>query len=236
MCDRFGISSVHEIDKNIANLVPLNTQKSMSSAWKQFESSCSERKYCLNGDTTIEELSRIMKDFGFNMKKLNGEDYKEEVVKTMWNTVAKLLQKKYYEEYRVSFDPFKDVIFSGARKPRDAKRKELQRDSDKRKRSAASSTLEEHEKIVGLWDEETPDGLQRKFYHMAACELAWRGGEAAKCLVMYFKEERNNIGELTGRIIYDPIFEKTAQGGAGRLCEKKWLTNNLKNSDRCPVR
>ena len=114
MCDRFGISSVHEIDKNIANLVPLNTQKSRSSAWKQFESFCSERKYCLNGDTTIEELSRIMKDFGFNMKKLNGEDYKEEVVKTMWNTVAKLLQKKYYEEYRVSFDPFKDVIFSGA--------------------------------------------------------------------------------------------------------------------------
>jgi hypothetical protein len=29
-----------------------------------------------------------MKDFGFNMKKLDGTDYKEEVVKTLWNTVA----------------------------------------------------------------------------------------------------------------------------------------------------
>jgi hypothetical protein len=236
MCERFGQSSALEIDKNIIKLTPVNTLKARSSAWKQFEQFCSARNYILNDQTTLEQLAMIMKDWGFNMKKTDGTDYKEQVVKTLWNTVAKCLQEKYRAEYKVFFNPFMDVIFASARQARDAKRKQLQCDSSKRKVSAATLSLEEYNKIIDLWDEDTPDGLQRKFYHIVARELAWRGGEAADCLVTYFKEEKNNVGEATGRLIYNPVFGKTAQGGAGRLSEKKWLTKNVKNPDRCPIR
>jgi len=171
MCERFGESSALEIDKNIIKLTPVNTLKARASAWKQFEEFCSERNYTLNQETTLEQLAMIMKDFAFNMRKTDGTDYKEQVVKTLWNTVAKVLQEKYHNEYKVSFNPFKDVIFASARQSRDAKRKQLQCDSSKMKVSAATFSLEEHNKIIDLWDEDTPDGLQRKFYHIVACEL-----------------------------------------------------------------
>jgi hypothetical protein len=51
--------------------------------------------------------------------------------------------------------------------------------------------------IISLWDEDTPVGLQRKFYHIASVVLAWRGGEAFKCLTCHLKQEINNDGSLT---------------------------------------
>jgi hypothetical protein len=45
---------------------------------------------------------------------------------------------------------------------------------------------EEIEQMIAPWDENTPNGLQRKFYHTASCELAWRGGEVTKALVQNF--------------------------------------------------
>src|SRR3978361_721971 len=99
MCERFGESSALEIDKNIIKLTPVNTLKARASAWKQFEEFCSERNYTLNQETTLEQLAMIMKDFAFNMRKTDGTDYKEQVVKTLWNTVAKVLQEKYHNEY-----------------------------------------------------------------------------------------------------------------------------------------
>ena len=114
---------------------------------------------------TIEELSRITKEFGFNMKKLNAEDYKDEVVQTMWSTLVTLLQKKYYEEYTVSFDPFKDVIFSGVRKAHGTKLKEIQRETDKSKRSGASLSFKEYDKIVGLWVEDLKRHQDKISYH-----------------------------------------------------------------------
>lgn len=71
---------------------------------------------------------------------------------------------------------------------------------------------------------------------MFAFELAWRGGEGSKCLVSYFKEEQNNAGEVTGRVVYDPLFSKTTQGGEKPCASKKWLIKNKSNPDICPVR
>lgn len=90
--------------------------------------------------------------------------------------------------------------------------------------------------MMNLWDENTPNGLQKKFFHIAAFELAWRGGEAAQCKIHYFKTEKNNDGTSTGRLEYNSIFSKTAQGGDKKLNDSKWLTENKENPDLCPVR
>lgn len=198
---RFGSNSLDEIDERIGDLTPANTKISNISTWKQFEQFCSEKGYVLNEKTSVPKLAEILKDFGFNMKKQGGSDYKEGVIKTHWNRIAKMLQEKFYKEFNVSFDPFKDVEFQNARNARDAKRKQLQASSENRKSSAAALNVEELAKIINLWDENTPEELQRKFYHIVSCELAWRGGEVASCLTKFFEEEDDNIGNPTGRII-----------------------------------
>jgi integrase len=233
---RFGEDSLCEIDQHIDELTPINTKKSKAYTWKQFECFCAEKGYALEPETSVAKLASIMKDFAFNMKKKDGQEYKEGVIKTIWNSVAKILQQKYKEECNVLFDPFRDVIFSNARSARDAKRKQLQLNPEKRKTSSSSLTREELEKIISLWDEETPEGLQRKFYHIASYELAWRGGEAVNCLIDHFTDEINNTGKTTGRIIYNPVFSKTSQGGSRPLTMDKWLIENLANPDKCPVR
>ncbi|CAH1099053.1 unnamed protein product [Psylliodes chrysocephalus] len=116
------------------------------------------------------------------MRKIDGSDYKECVVKTIWNTSAKLLQEKYYNKYSRSFDPLKDIIFQSARNARDTKRKLLQGNAHKRKISSVPLTYE-HQAICTQWDEDTPTGLQKKFFQIAAVELSWRGSEAANCLL-----------------------------------------------------
>ncbi|KAF5297219.1 hypothetical protein FQR65_LT10035 [Abscondita terminalis] len=44
-------------------------------------------------------------------------------------------------------------------------------------------------------------------------ELAWRGNEGAYSKTDFFKIETSNFGKPTGRIEYNPLFSKTAQGG-----------------------
>lgn len=79
--------------------------------------------------------------------------------------------------------PFKSVIFKQSRNAHDATRKNLQSDPTKRKTRSVPLNPIEINKIINLWNENTPEGLQRKFYHIVAVELAWRGGEAVICLI-----------------------------------------------------
>ena len=210
---RFGCNSTEIIDQQIIENVPRNTVKSKTYVWKQFTNFCEERKYELKVDTTTEHLAFIMKDFAFNMRKIDGNDYKESVVKTIWNTTAKLLQEKYFSEFGRSFDPFKDLLFQSARMAQDSKRKLLQATPEKRKTSSTAMTPEEYNSMCLQWDENTPTGLQKKFFLIAAVELAWRGNEGALCILQHFKDEVDNKGSLTNRIEYSPIFTKTHQGG-----------------------
>ncbi|KAJ3662297.1 hypothetical protein Zmor_006652 [Zophobas morio] len=136
------------------------------------------------------------------MKKGSGEDYKQTVVKTLWNTVAKSLQEKYYKQFNLIFDPFKDIEFACARNARDAKRKELQSCLEKRKRSSASLTQDEIEKILNICNETTPNGLQRKFFHLVAYELAWRGGEGI------FKKNMITLETLRAALVTIHSFQK----------------------------
>jgi len=102
--------------------------------------------------------------------------------------------------------------------------------------SATAFIQDEIFRIINLYSEHNPEGLQKKFFHIAAHELAWWGGEATNCLVTYFREEFDNKGTFTGRIIYNPIISKTAQGGSKKLTKSKWLTVNKTNQSMCPVR
>uniref|UniRef100_A0A6P7G4Q1 Uncharacterized protein LOC114337629 n=1 Tax=Diabrotica virgifera virgifera TaxID=50390 RepID=A0A6P7G4Q1_DIAVI len=108
------------------------------------------------------------------MRKTDGSDYKEGVIKTIWNTTAKLVQQKYFCEYQRHIDPFKDITFKEARAARDSKRKLLQTVPDKRKMSSVAMTSAEYKNMCLQWDEDTPEGHQKKLFHIAAVELAWR--------------------------------------------------------------
>jgi hypothetical protein len=233
---RFGTLSLENIDKVVENTLPQNTKRSKCSVWSQFLNFCKEKNYKLSESTPKEKLVEILKDWGFNMKRINGEDYKEAVVKLMWNSTAKQLQEMYFKSFQIKFDPFADVEFACARAARDAKRRKLQEDPSKRKSSSIALTNQQLSRMAEVWDENTPTGLQRKFFLIAGYELAWRGGEGSTCCVHHFSEEKNNEGVSTGRVEYNPVFTKTTQGGSKKLADSKWLTVNTNNTDICPVR
>ena len=236
MIKRFGKKSLLDIEECVSKSVPANTTKSHSSVWTQFENFCADRNYILQASTSPEEVSNMLMDYAFNMKKVDGSGYKEACIKTMWNVTAKLVQEKFFKEFGVSLNPFQDLCFKKARDARDSKRRELQEQVEKRKISSTALTEAELMEIKKLYSEENPEGLQKKFFFLASYELIWRGGEAANCLVKYFKPEIDNTGRATGRIEYNPIFSKTAQGGNQRLEDSKWLTKNEHDSSMCPVR
>ena len=95
---RFGCVSFDEINDNIDKCVPDNTKKTRNSIWKQFTSFCESRQYQLLETSKEEDIANILKDWAFNMRKKNGEDYKESVVKTLWNVTAKQIQEMYYNQ------------------------------------------------------------------------------------------------------------------------------------------
>ena len=234
--ERFGNVSRENIEKDITDNVPKNTRNTQSSIWRQFDEFCRAKDYSLNYDTPIEEIAQILTDWAYNMKKKNGDDYKESVVKTIWNTTAKLVQEMYFKNFNIKIDPFTNIIFKEARDARNTKRKLLQRLPEKRKVGSTALTKSEIYEMAKFWKEEDPEGLQKKFFHIASFELAWRGGEAVNCKVCYFKKEMLHNGTYTGRLEYNSIFTKTAQGGNKKCMESKWLTVNQIDKDICPVR
>lgn len=233
---RFGSESLSRIDEYIQETIPKNTKRSQESIWGQFKKFCTERGYSLDAPNSPAALNEILKDFAFNMKKTDGSDYKESVIKTMFNVVVNLLQEMYLRKFNITINPFNDIAFKEARAARDSKRRILQATAEKRRVSSAALTEDEYSRMIDVWDENCPSGLQRKWYQIAARELAFRGQEAAHCMVHYFKEECDHEGKPTGRFEYNPVFSKTCQGGAHRLSDSKWLTPNVLNPTLCPVR
>jgi hypothetical protein len=196
---RFGDFKLAQISSAAENSIPINTVKSKLSVWMQFSQFCRNRNYILEQNTSLNKLNEILADWAFNMRKTNGDDYKESVIKTMWNNTTKQVQEYYFKKWNIIFDPFKDIIFESSRKARDAKRRILQGIIEKRRESSAPFSHDDYMKILNFWKEDNPEGLQRKFYHIAAVELAWRGGEASNCLISHFKKEKYNDGSFTGR-------------------------------------
>lgn len=159
---RFGEFSSKNIDESIKNNKPINTVRSEKYIWSQFLEFCSYRNYELAEQSSEDCLANILQDWAYNMRKKDGTEYKEAVVKLMWNVSAKLLQKKYLDEYKRSINPFEGAVFEKARRAKDTKRKQLQHLPEKRKSSAVALTRMEIENIASSFDEDTPDGLQKK--------------------------------------------------------------------------
>lgn len=161
---RFGTKSEIEIDAEIGENVPWNTKKSRDSVWRQFSTFLVEKGYKLDESISPGELNVILKSWACNMKKKDGSDYKEGVVKHMWNTTAKLVQEMFFNNWRIEVNPFSDTMFKSARDARDTTRKKLQAYLEKRTSSAAALTETEYLDMVRIFDENTPDGLQKKFF------------------------------------------------------------------------
>ena len=77
----------------------------------------------------------------FNTKKPNGEDYKEYVIKTMWNSTTKMLEEKYFSE-----DGFSDMMFKGRKRCMKCQ-KERVNNGNQKKRKRGSSALNKDNSI-----------------------------------------------------------------------------------------
>ncbi|KAJ8977541.1 hypothetical protein NQ317_011232 [Molorchus minor] len=119
---------------------------------------CTEREYTLSAETSEAQLANIMKDYAYNMKKMDGEDYKEGTIKTMWNQTAKSLQEKYLNDFDIKINPFSDAAFKTARGARDAKRKALQSIPEKRRASAAALEEKDWDAMTTFKAEQRNDG------------------------------------------------------------------------------
>lgn len=88
-----------QIDQKIENCTPRTTKRTHKSIWNQFSAFYEEKRYVLNETTSVENLANILKDYAFNMKKVDETDSKKGVIKTMWNITAKQLQQLYFYNY-----------------------------------------------------------------------------------------------------------------------------------------
>lgn len=75
-----------------------NSRNSKSSVWKQFFEFCDDKLCSIHKCMSVVQLAT---DYAFNIKKKNVEYYEENVVKVMWNSSTKKLQKIYYEKYKI---------------------------------------------------------------------------------------------------------------------------------------
>ena len=87
------------------------------------------------------------------------------------------------------------------------------------KKQQWNPSLSEVNQIILFWDKNTFKDLMGKFYHIAAVELAWSGGD----------------GSSTNRIEYNPVFSKICQDSSKICTNSKWLITNSE-SQNCPVR
>lgn len=93
---------------------------------------------------------------------------------------------------------------------------------------------DEQNQIKAVWNEDTPQALQRKFYHIGIGPSSawwWRGRMSDKFLEI----EKDSFEIHTGRIVYSPVFNETCQGGEKPVTQEKWLVENKINWDRCPL-
>jgi hypothetical protein len=69
--------------------------------WCQFQQIFKEHNVKLDISLCVTDSAMLLKGWAGNMKRKNGEDYEEAVIKLMWNSTAKLLQEKLSKNYRL---------------------------------------------------------------------------------------------------------------------------------------
>jgi hypothetical protein len=187
-----------EINKRLEDRTPLNTRNSRVTAWKRFTTFLEETGEVFDDKWTDDQINQALKRFAFNIRKYNGEDYKDESLKSNWNCVAKQIMNQVYKGTGRNINIFKDPAFQEARDSKFMKRQELQKDPTKRKVSATPLTAEESQEIISVWGIDTPEGLNRTLFHLGGFALANRGNDQSSWRLENFEKEVDNKGQLTG--------------------------------------
>jgi hypothetical protein len=101
-----------------------------------------------------------------------------------------MVEEMYYNKWNIETNPFNEAVFKTSREARDATRRKLQALPEKRTSSAAALSEKEYKKIVQVFDENSPEGLQKKFFLIASYELA---GEVEKGLNVKLISSRKKL-------------------------------------------
>ena len=213
-----------EIDEAIKKDGSSATRRTNELHWRTFQKFLSASDLQFDPATaTNEQICSILKKLAFNVRKEDGDNFKESSLKSIWNTIAKTIQEKIYDSQGRSINIFEDIAFRTARAARGAKRSELQKMPDKRPVSATPLTADEAKKMIGHWGIDTPEGLNKTLFHVGGFALGARGNEQAFWRVPFFEWETSNSGEKTGRLFYRPLSDKSNQGGDRSIPSPKTL-------------
>jgi hypothetical protein len=189
----------NEIEKKLLERIPHNTRSTQNMCWRIFSRFLIKFGLVFDPSTsTDEEINNLMKKFAFNARKMDGFDFKDESLKSIWNSVAKQMMDQVYKAKGRNVNIFRDPAFKEARDAKFVKRRELQKDPSKRKVSATPLTAEESREIIQLWGTDTPLGLNRTLFHLGGFALANRGGDQSSWKLEDFEKEVDNKGKLTG--------------------------------------
>jgi hypothetical protein len=191
-----------EIEKQLATRMQKNTRTSKESQWRQFERFLEDEKKVFDPSQGDEDINYLLKRFAFNMRKVDGDDYKDDSLKSAWNSVAKQIMEKVYKATGRNINIFKDPVFQEARDSKFVKRRELQKNPLKRKVSATPLTATESRSMISLWGTETPEGLNRTVFHLGGFVLAGRGNDQSSWRLEHFEKQLDNRGEFTGLKIF----------------------------------
>jgi hypothetical protein len=234
-----------EIEKKLLERTPNNTRSTKNMCWRIFRRFLVKYGLVFDPKTaTDEDMSNIMKKFAFNVRKVDGSDFKDESLKSIWNSVAKQMMDQVFNETGRNVNIFKDPAFKEARDAKFVKRRDLQKDPSKRKVSATPLTADESREIIALWGTDTPVGLNRTLFHLGGFTLANRGGDQSSWRLEDFEKEVDNKGKLTGNfflfffnsdlifqlgvVTWFPVHEKNAQGGDGEMAQPRLLMPSSK--------
>jgi hypothetical protein len=189
-----------DIERKLLERTPTNTRSTQTMCWRIFGRFLLEFGLAFNPNTaTNEEINDLMKKFAFNARKLDGMDYKDESLKSIWNSIAKQIMNQVFKATGRAVNIFRDPDFQSARDAKFVKRRDLQKDPTKQKVSATPLTAEESMEIINFWGTDTPDGINRTLFHLGGFALANRGGDQGSWRLEDFEKEVDNKGKKTGK-------------------------------------
>lgn len=124
---RFGSADSQEIDSAIETLVPEGTKRAKEHLDRVFQRFLLAKNIQYDLSTMTDEvICSLLKNFAFNVQKKDGNDYKDKVLKGMWNGLAKKITEDIWksQQRRISMA---DDPHEKPKRQRDANSKKTRR-------------------------------------------------------------------------------------------------------------
>lgn len=74
---RFSATLNEVTNQKFDEIIPSNTKKNQNLTYRQFLTFCEKRNYTLDAENSNKRLAFILKNWAFNMRKIDGSDYME---------------------------------------------------------------------------------------------------------------------------------------------------------------